>query len=147
MIEFLTTLDWWKWIVFALALGAIETFIPGAVAIWFALSAAVVGLLMVVIPLPWQWQWVLFAALGIVAMVLYRNYKQKNPDVTSQPTLNQRGLQYVGQVLVLTEAIVRGQGKAQIGDGVWIVSGADAPVGAQVRVVGADGAMLKVERA
>jgi hypothetical protein len=40
MIELLTNLNWWQWIIFAMLLGALETFMPGAVAIWFAASAA-----------------------------------------------------------------------------------------------------------
>lgn len=147
MIEFLTNLTWWHWIVGAVALAALEAFVPGAVAIWFAISAVVIGLLMVVIPLPWQWQWVLFAVLGIVAMVWYRNYKKANPDVSEQPNLNQRGMQYVGHTYTLVEAIGQGYGKVRIGDGVWKVSGADAPVGTTVRVIGVDGTVLKVESA
>jgi membrane protein implicated in regulation of membrane protease activity len=146
MFDFLTELTWWHWIVGAIALAAIETFMPGAVAIWFAASAALIGLLLVVLPqMPWQWQWVLFAALGIVAMVLYRNYKKANPDVIEQPNLNRRGLQYVGQVFTLVEAMRDGTGKIQVGDSVWKVSGPDAPVGARVRVTGADATVLTVE--
>ena len=145
MSELLTSLTWWQWLVFAVALGALETLIPGAVMIWFAAAAAVIGLLMVVLPLPWQWQWVLFAVIGIVAMVWYRNYKQANPDVSEQPLLNQRGLQYVGQVLLLVEPIDHGFGKVQVGDSVWKVSGPDAPAGARVRVIGADASVLRVE--
>jgi membrane protein implicated in regulation of membrane protease activity len=78
-------------------------------------------------------------------MVWYRNYKKANPDVSEQPMLNQRGLQYVGQVLELVEPIDHGFGKVRVGDTVWKVSGADAPVGSRVRVIGADGAVLKVE--
>jgi hypothetical protein len=145
MVELLQNLTWWQWIVGAVALAALEAFMPGAVAIWFAISAVVVGLLLVAIPLPWQWQWVLFAVLGIVAMVWYRNYKKTNPDVAERPNLNQRGQQYVGQVFTLVEPIDQGLGKIRVGDGVWKVSGSDAPAGTAVRVVGVDGAMLKVE--
>jgi membrane protein implicated in regulation of membrane protease activity len=147
MIELLTTLNWWQWIVGAVALAALEAFMPGAVAIWFAISAAVVGLLLVVLPLPWQWQWILFAVLGIVAMIWYRNFKRRNPDPSEQPALNQRAMQYVGQVLLLSEPIQQGFGKVRVGDGVWKVSGQDAPAGTRVRVVGADGTVLKVEAA
>ncbi len=147
MYELLTQLTWWHWIVGALALAAFETFMPGAVAIWFAVSAGLVGLLLVVVPLPWQWQWVLFAALGLVAMLAYRKYKRLHPEPEEQPTLNRRGLQYVGQVFTVVEEIRDGAGKVQIGDTVWKVSGPDAPVGARVRVTGADAALLTVERA
>ena len=146
MIEFLQGLNWWQWIVFALVLGALETFMPGAVAIWFAASAAIIGLLLVVVPLPWQWQWVLWAVLGVVAMLWYRNYKKANPDEEPAPTLNRRAEQYVGQVFTLVEPIEHGFGKVRLGDGVWKVSGGDTPAGATVRVIGVDGAVLKVER-
>lgn len=147
MFDFLTQLTWWHWIVGGLALAAVETFMPGAVAIWFAVSAGIVGLLLVVVPLPWQWQWVLFAALGLVAMLAYRKYRRANPEADEQPNLNRRGLQYVGQVFTVVEEIRDGTGKVQVGDTVWKVSGPDAPVGTRVRVTGAEAALLTVERA
>ncbi len=145
MVEFLQNLAWWHWIVGAVVLAAVETFMPGAVAIWFAASAAVIGLLLVVVPLPWQWQWVLFAVLGVVAMLWYRSYKKSHPDADERPMLNLRGQQYIGQVFTLVEPIDQGFGKVRVGDGVWKVSGQDAAAGTAVRVVGVDGAILKVE--
>lgn len=147
MTGLLTSLTWWQWLVFAVALAALETLIPGAVMIWFAASAALIGLLLVVIPMPWQWQWVLWAALGLAAMVWYRNYKRTRPDFTEQPVLNQRGLQYVGQSFELVEPIENGVGKVRIGDGVWKVSGPALAAGTVVRVTGVDGAVLTVQQA
>jgi inner membrane protein len=136
---------WWHWVVIAIVLAAAETFLPGAVAIWFAVSAAVIGLVMVVFDgLPWQYQWLGFAVLGIVAMLAYRTYRSKYPDETEQPNLNHRGLQYVGSELVLLEAIEQGRGRARLGDGVWKVEGPELPVGARVRVTGVKGAILTV---
>jgi len=153
MAELLTNMHWWHWIVGAIALAALETFIPGAVAIWFAISATIVGLLLAVFAsmgwqaaLPWQLQWVLFAALGVVAMVWYRSYKRAHPEVAAdQPMLNQRGLQYIGQTFTLSEPIQQGFGKIRVGDGVWKVSGPDTAEGVSVRVTGVDGAVLKVQ--
>jgi len=136
---------WWHWIVIAVVLAAAETLLPGVVAIWFAVSAAVVGLVMVVFGgLPWQYQWLGFAILGIVAMLAYRSYRKKYPDETEQPNLNQRGIQYIGTELVLVEAIEQGQGRARLGDGVWKVEGPELPAGAHVRVTGVNGAILTV---
>ena len=118
--------------------------IPGAVAIWFAAAAAVIGLLLVVVPIPWQWQLIGFGVLGIVALLLFRSYRKRHPQADEQPNLNQRGQQYVGSELVLIEAIAQGSGKARLGDGVWKVSGPELPAGARVRVVGVDGTILKV---
>lgn len=145
MIRFLSTLQWWHWWIAAAVLAAVETFIPGAVAIWFAASALAVGALLIVIPIPWQVQLVLFGVLGFVAIALYRVYARNNPEQSEQPNLNQKGAQYVGRVLKLIEPIDHGSGKVTAGDSVWKVSGPDLPVGASVRVVGIDGVILKVE--
>jgi membrane protein implicated in regulation of membrane protease activity len=146
MIEFLQNMAWWHWIIGAIALAALETLLPGAVAIWFAVSAGVVGLLLVVLPLPWQWQWILFAVLGIVAMLGYRRYKKANPETNDEPLLNQRGQQHIGREFTLVEAIEHGYGKVRVGDSVWKVTGPDAPAGASVRVLSAEGTVLRVER-
>ena len=144
MRTFLTTMEWWHWMVFAVVLAALETLLPGAVAIWFAASAAFIGLLLVVIPIPWQWQFIGFAVLGVVAMLAYLRYREKNPEKDEQPNLNQRGIQHIGNELVLVEPIEQGSGKAKVGDGVWKVSGPDLPVGARVRVTGVNGTVLIV---
>jgi membrane protein implicated in regulation of membrane protease activity len=90
---------------------------------------------------------VLWAVLGLVAMIAYRRYKDTRPDYTEQPVLNQRGLQYVGQVFQLVEPIENGSGKVRIGDGVWKVSGPALAAGTTVRITGADGAVLTVQAA
>lgn len=137
-------MKWWYWMVFAVALAAAETLLPGAVAIWFAAAAAVIGLLLVFIPIPWQLQFIGFAVLGVIAMLWYLNFRKKHPDFDEQPNLNLRGQQYVGSELVLVEPIEQGSGKAKIGDGVWKVSGPELPAGARVRVTGANGTILTV---
>ena len=144
MSEFLQNLQWWHWMVLAVLLAAAETLIPGAVAIWFAAAAAVIGLLLVVVPIPWQYQLIGFAVLGLAALLLYRSYRKKHPGTFEQPNLNQRGLQYVGSELVLVEPIEQGSGKAKLGDGVWKVSGPELPAGARVRVTGVNGTILTV---
>jgi inner membrane protein len=147
VLDFLMHLQWWHWWIAAAALAAIETFLPGAVAIWFAASAAAVGALTLLLPLPWQLQLVLFGVLGIVAVYLWRRYDKARPDrdKSDQPLLNQRAQQYVGRESKLSEAIVNGRGKVYIGDGAWTVRGPDLPAGARVRVVGAEGTVLVVE--
>lgn len=144
MSNLLTSMEWWQWIVLAVVLAALETLLPGAIAIWFACSAAFIGLLLIVIPIPWQWQWIGFALLGLVAMLWYLNYRQRHPEKDEQPNLNQRGAQYVGSELVLIEPIEQGSGKAKLGDGVWKVTGPELPAGARVRVTGVNGTVLVV---
>ena len=45
MSSFLTHMTWWHWMLFAVALAAAETLLPGAVAIWFAAAAALAATL------------------------------------------------------------------------------------------------------
>ncbi|MET0290964.1 MAG: NfeD family protein [Steroidobacteraceae bacterium] len=145
MIEFAQTLQWWHWWIAAAILAVFETFIPGAVAIWFAASAAVIGALLLVVPIPWQLQLVLFAILGVVFIFAYRRFRGTHDLTSDQPLLNQRGVQHIGQTFTLIEALHGGTGKIRVGDSVWLVSGADQPVGARVRVTGVRGATFEVE--
>jgi membrane protein implicated in regulation of membrane protease activity len=147
MIEFLTHLQWWHWWIAAAILAAAETFLPGAVAIWFAASAVVVGALVLVAPVPWQLQLLLFGVLGLIAVLLWRRYDRGRTEVSDQPLLNQRAAQYVGREAALSEAIANGRGKIRLGDGYWTVRGPELPAGARVRVIAADGAVLVVEAA
>jgi membrane protein implicated in regulation of membrane protease activity len=144
MIAFLAKLAWWHWWILAAALAAIETFMPGAVAIWFAASAVVVGGLLLVVPVPWQLQLVLFGVLGFVAVMVYRMWARRNPDVSADPALNRRASRYVGEILTLVEPLQHGYGKVRVGDTVWKVKGPDLPAGARVRVVDVEGAVLVV---
>jgi hypothetical protein len=140
-------LQWWHWWIAACVLAAAETLLPGAVAIWFAASAFVVGALVLVVPIPWPLQLVLFGVLGVIALMLWRRYRSDGPGASSLPLLNQRAAQYVGQICVLSDSIAQGFGKARVGDGVWNVRGPDLPAGARVRVIGVEGALLIVEAA
>jgi inner membrane protein len=144
MTEFLQGLQWWHWWILGAVLAAIETLLPGVLAIWFGAAALVVGALLLVVPIPWQLQLVLFAVLGVVALMLWRKFRHPEAPESEQPALNQRGLRYVGQSFTLVEPIQGGTGKIQAGDTVWLVQGSDAPAGARVRVTGVNGTVLKV---
>lgn len=145
MLAFLQGLDWWHWWIAAAILAAVETFLPGAMAIWFAAAAVVVGAVLLVVPVPWQLQLVLFGVLGVVALLLWRRLRHPEAGESEQPALNRRGVHLIGESFTLVEAIDGGSGKVRIGDTVWLVHGPAAPVGARVRVTGVDGATLKVE--
>jgi inner membrane protein len=147
MITFLEGLHWWHWWILAAVLAAVETFLPGVLAIWFAAAALVVGGLLLVVDIPWQLQLVLFAVLGVVALLLWRRFRHPEGPESEQPALNRRGANYIGQVFTLVEPISSGSGKIQVGDTVWLVQGTDAPAGSHVRVKGVNGTVLNVEPA
>jgi inner membrane protein len=144
MIQFLQGLQWWHWWILGAVLAAVETVLPGVLAIWFGAAAIVVGALLLVVPIPWQLQLVLFAVLGVVALMLWRRFRSPEALNSDEPALNQRGQGYIGQSFTLVEPIQGGTGKIQVGDSVWLVQGSDAPAGARVRVTGVNGTVLQV---
>ncbi|MFN5643675.1 MAG: NfeD family protein, partial [Sphingomonadales bacterium] len=61
------------------------------------------------------------------------------------PKLNDRGARLAGEIVTVVQAIEHGRGRVRVGDSEWNARGDDAPVGAHVRVTGAEGAVLLVE--
>jgi inner membrane protein len=135
---------WW---ILALVLIAVEVMMPGYFMLWIGIGAAATGLLVLAIPgLSLLAQSLIFVLLAFVSCVVYwyavRPALQK--DEQNDGRLNRRAEQLIGGRYVLIEAIVNGRGKANVGDGQWLVSGPDLPVGSTVEVVAVDGATLKV---
>lgn len=148
METFLESFNHWGWWIFALVLFAIELLAPGVFFLWLGLSAIVVGFIALLLPdLGWQMDFIIFAVLGVIFAIVGRRYWKPKSGDSADPTLNQRGVQYIGQVYVLQTAIENGHGRITVGDGSWLVSGLDLPIGARVRVSGVDGARLMVESA
>ena len=142
------TIPFWSWWIAATILVILEVFAPGAIFIWLAAAAAVVGGLALILPgLDWRIEGLIFAVLSIVAVAGYRAYLRRRPIKTDDTTLNRRGQQYVGRLFTLVEPIQDGVGRIKVGDTTWRVEGDDLPAGRQVRVVGVEGAALRVERA
>ena len=148
METFLESFNHWGWWIFSLVLFAIELLAPGVFFLWLGLSAIVVGFIALLLPdLGWQMDFIIFAVLGVIFAIVGRRYWKPKSGDSADPTLNQRGVQYIGQVYVLQTAIENGHGRITVGDGSWLVSGPDLPIGARVRVSGVDGARLMVESA
>lgn len=136
----------WTWWIFAIVLFVIELLAPGIFFLWVGLAAVVVGVIVLMAPdLAWQLDFAMFAVLGFVSALIGRRYWKPHAGESPDPTLNQRGAQYVGQIYTLQTAIENNHGRITIADGSWLVSGPDMPSGARVRVVGVEGAKLKVE--
>lgn len=137
------------WAILALVLIAGEALLPGAALLWLGLAAGVVFFVVLLLPdLPLLAQGALFIGLSFVAVEVYRRRIRAHPPRNEAPTLNRRTAQLVGRVVPLERAIVNGEGRVQIADAYWEVRGdTDLPAGTPVRIVGADGMTLRVERA
>lgn len=139
--------DYWHWLIFGGVLLLVEVLLPSFFFLWMAVAAAVVALVMLLVPeLDWQYQLMIFSVLSVVSIVLFRRYQRVSPEPTDQPALNRRGEQYIGRTFTLQEPIVNRNGVLRVDDTTWRVSGDDLPAGTRVTVTGADGVILQVHR-
>ncbi|HET7852531.1 MAG TPA: NfeD family protein [Methyloceanibacter sp.] len=134
----------WTWMILAGILFALEVMSPGIFLMWFGMAAAVTGLLAFAFDISWQWQLVWFCLLSLAAVLVALKYLRKHPLESDRPLLNERAVQHIGQCYSLVDPIVNGRGSVKIGDSIWRVEGPELPKGARVRVLGADGTLLKV---
>ncbi|MFP5358100.1 MAG: NfeD family protein [Gammaproteobacteria bacterium] len=139
---------YWHWLALGFALLILEMLLPtGFVLLWVGVAAVVVGAVTWLVPgLGWAVEFTLWGGLSVASILLWRAKRQPLAP-SDQPQLNRRGESYVGRTFTLTEPLVNGIGKLRVDDSQWRISGPDAPAGSQVRVVAADGATLRVERA
>ena len=145
-MEWLDNIVFWHWWILAGILLIIELSSPVFYFLWMGIAAALVGLLLLVVPgMPIELQLVLFAILSIVATVVWRRYREIHPPVSDQPLLNKRGRQYVGRTFTLAHPIVNGVGKVTVDDSTWRVKGPDLPAGSKVRVADVDSVIFVVE--
>ncbi len=141
-------IDYWHWMAFGALLGAVEILIPGVFFLWIGVAAIVTGFVLLVLPaLPWGIQLVLFAVLSVVAVYAGRRFFRVREGDSDHPDLNRRGQKLVGQRFTLDEPSVDGRGRVKVGDGVWsyVTAGGDLAAGTRVRVVGVEGAVLRIE--
>jgi membrane protein implicated in regulation of membrane protease activity len=138
---------WW---ILAVLLIAGEMLLPGYFLLWIGLAAAATGAVMWLVPtLGLLAQAVAFGLLALASCIAYaRLLRPRLAQATpGSERLNRRGEQMIGQRYQLVEPIINGRGKACVGDGQWLVSGPDLPLGSTVEVVAVDGSTLQVRAA
>lgn len=147
MMDFLSNLEYWHWLIFGLLLLGLEIMVFGAVFLWLGLAALVVGVLALCITsLLWNHQIIIWSILSVIGAFGWHLYRKKNPITPASPTMNRRGEQYVGRHFNLTSDIVNGAGELRVDDTRWkVVSNADYPAGVKVKVVAVEGTSLRVE--
>ena len=147
MWELSTHYLWW---ILALLLIAGELLLPGYFLLWIGLAAAAMGAVLWVDPaLGLLAQAILFGLLAFASCVGYARWLRPRLErrAPGDDRLNRRAEQLIGQRYQLIEPIINGRGKAGVGDGQWLVSGPDLPLGATVEVVAVDGSTLQVRAA
>ncbi|WP_157220562.1 NfeD family protein [Flavisphingomonas formosensis] len=136
----------WCWLTAGVLLGIAEVIAPGFFLIWLGVAALVTGTVTLAFGIPIEAQFALFAVIAIAAVYAARRWFLANPGPTGDPLLNDRAARLIGQTVLVVAAIEGGEGRVKVGDGVWNAEGPDMPEGTRVRVTGATGTTLLVER-
>ncbi|WP_426688903.1 NfeD family protein [Rhodanobacter ginsengiterrae] len=147
MWELSTHYLWW---ILALLLIGGELLLPGYFLLWIGLAAAAMGALLWLDPtLGVLAQAIVFGLLTFASCIGYARWLRPRLERSApgDERLNRRAEQLIGQRYQLVEPIVNGRGKARVGDGQWLVSGPDLPLGSTVEVVAVDGTTLQVRAA
>jgi membrane protein implicated in regulation of membrane protease activity len=146
MAEWLDTISThWFWLSLGLILGVAEMVAPGFFLMRLGLAALTVGILDYFLPITLAYQVAMFATLSVLTVFAGKKFLQKNPIESDDVNLNDRGARMTGEIVTVVEPITNGHGRVKVGDSVWNARGIDAAMGASVRVIGADGAVLLVE--
>ena len=146
MMDFLTAMTDWHWLIFGIVLIVLEILVPGTFLLWPGLAAVIVGLLKAVVPaLAWTICVGLWAVLSVVLVAGFVMYRKANPGNNAASLLNRRGEQYVGQRFTLDKPIINGKGEVRVGDSVWkVVSNQDLTPGTVVIATAVEGTSLRV---
>ncbi len=140
-------LQFWHWLALGLGLLLVDVLIVGAsVLMWLGIAALFTGVMAWLLPglIGWQAELVIFGVASVVSVLLWRRLdarKQKEPVINRA-----RGVEHIGRVVLLEEAIVGGNGRIRLDDTLWTVSGADMPAGTAVRITAQNGNSFDVVR-
>lgn len=145
VIAFLAENGPWSWIIAGLILLGLELVVPGGFLVWLGIGGILTGLLTLFWPLPWAVQWLIFGAFSLISILLWVRIARKRRAASTEPELNRRTDRFIGQEAVLDVPISGGFGRLPLGDTIWRISGPDLPAGQRIRIIGADGAVLRVE--
>ena len=145
--EFFWNLGAWNWFFLGVVLFVLETILPGVYLLWFGMAAAIVGVIALTITLSWQLQVIAFGLIAMATVVAVRRFARPDMITSDEPSLNERGQQYVGRVVTVEDAIANGRGRVKVGDTVWSAEGPDLPKGSRATVKSVRGTVLLVEPA
>ncbi|MCW5697129.1 MAG: NfeD family protein [Bauldia sp.] len=134
----------WGWWVLGLVLMGLEIFLPGTFFLWSGAAAVIVGTVALLVDISWEVQVIAFGVLALVLVFIGRRYFARRRPDEGLTGLNDRAAALVGSIYILHEPIVDGSGRIRVGDSTWRVLGPDTPSGTRVRVVAAEGSVLRV---
>ncbi|MBP2857636.1 NfeD family protein [Dickeya oryzae] len=136
----------WFWLSLGGLLLAAEMLGAAGYLLWSGVAALLTGILAWLLPLDWAWQCIAFAVLTVIAALLWWQWLRRRLEKQPSPMLNQRGQQLIGLHTTLSEPLVNGFGRVNIGDSSWrIQAEQDLPAGTVVEITAVEGITLQVK--
>ena len=149
MVEFISSIQPWHWLIVAFLFLGMEALGAGGFMLGSALAALLLAALLWLLPeLSWGTQLLYFGGLSLLLTVAYwKLFRTVNEKSDADPQLNDRAAQLIGRVVEVSETIPHGQGRIQIGDTRWKVQASETiEAGSQITVTGSEGMTLLIER-
>lgn len=148
IMQFLQHLSFWHWLALGLFCLVLELLSGTGFLLWTGIAAGLVSIIRYSSPnITWEFQWIIFSALTVFSAFAWWFFLARKSTAGDSLKLNRRGEQYVGRTFHLADPIINGRGKVHVDDSMWKVEcGIDLPVGTQIKVIGIDGTILKVEQ-
>lgn len=147
MIELLSQLTAWHWLILGVVLLGLELMTGSTYILWPAVSALAVGLLLFIAPaMGWEMQMMLFFLLSIATLVLGRTHLQRLVKGGEPSSLNDPGQALVGRQVEAVSDFTGTEGRVVVGDTQWSarMTSGTAKAGELLRVEAVQGATLIV---
>jgi hypothetical protein len=145
-------LEWWQWVVGAVALSMLELAIPAFVLIWFAMGALLVAMVLFVIPSLTPTIQLIIWLIASIAMV-YLWFKVFKPG-RRKTLIGTSDANVIGEIGLLARNVApfeKGEVRFQkplLGAESWpCIADINIAAGERVRIVGVEGSMLKIDKA
>ncbi|MGJ8668476.1 MAG: NfeD family protein [Oceanococcus sp.] len=139
----------WYWLAAGVLLIAAEAFIPGAVLLWFGVSALLTGVVSLTSDWSMNSQLIFFSVVAVSCTVAFKMWQKANPppspDDDAASHLNQAGQDLLGRKLKLVTDLRDGNGRVKVADSSWRCTGPDLDEGSTVVVVKVHAGTLTVE--
>lgn len=145
LVDFFVQSGPWAWFVLGLVLLALELVVPGGWFLWLGAAGILTGVLAFIPGLTAPWEAAIFGALALIIVIGWTMVTRGRTPKSDSPLLNERAAHFIGHEVIIAEPISQGFGRVSLGDTVWRVSGPDLAAGHRVRIIGSEGAVLKVE--
>ena len=143
-------MPWWGWLIIGAVLVIAEVAINTDFwLVFFGVSALVVGVLgLAHVQLSMVVQWVVFGAMSVISLVLFRNRLRRRMNRENSVGLASPDL--VGEFGLVRDTVAPGaRGWAEVRGTVWRIRNRETtelPAGARVKVKAVDGVTLDVRR-